>query len=83
MAFLFKLETKDGTPAEPPMLQSAVPNWREGDTIPLAPGAALRVVDAAKTCARGISGGSARGRFPRAHESLGEPALALAAGGPG
>jgi hypothetical protein len=33
--FLFKLETTDGVPAEPPTLSSAVPNWRPGDTIPL------------------------------------------------
>lgn len=24
---------RDGTQAEPPTLSSAVPNWREGDTI--------------------------------------------------
>jgi hypothetical protein len=35
MAFLFKLETADGVPAEPSTLTSAVPNWRFGDTIPL------------------------------------------------
>jgi hypothetical protein len=35
MAFLFKLETIDGAPAEPPSLATAVPNWRAGDTIPL------------------------------------------------
>jgi hypothetical protein len=35
MAFLFKLETRDGQAAEPPMFRSAVPNWRAGDTIPL------------------------------------------------
>jgi hypothetical protein len=34
MAFLFRLETKDGAPAEPPTLSVAVPNWRSGDTIP-------------------------------------------------
>jgi len=34
--FLFRLETKDGEPAEPPTLSAAVPNWREGDTIHLA-----------------------------------------------
>ena len=34
MAFLFKLETTDGAPAEPPTLSTAVPNWR-GDKIPL------------------------------------------------
>ncbi len=42
--FLFKLETKDGLPAEPPTLSSAVPNWRAGDTIPLGR-RTLRVVD--------------------------------------
>jgi hypothetical protein len=35
MAFLFRLETRDGTSAEPPTLTTAVPNWRPGDTIPL------------------------------------------------
>jgi hypothetical protein len=35
MAFLFRLETRDGVPAEPPTLSSAVPNWSSGDTIPL------------------------------------------------
>jgi hypothetical protein len=33
--FLFRLETVDGVPAEPPTLATAVPNWRAGDTIPL------------------------------------------------
>src|SRR6266487_3469047 len=35
MAFLFRLETADGVPAEPATLTSVVPNWRPGDTIPL------------------------------------------------
>jgi len=35
MACLFKLETTEGTPAEPPSLATAVPNWRSGDEIPL------------------------------------------------
>jgi hypothetical protein len=35
MAFMFRLEQKDGSPANPPTLKSAVPNWRTGDTIPL------------------------------------------------
>jgi len=35
MAFLFKPETAEGLPAEPPTMRSAVPNWRPGDTIPL------------------------------------------------
>jgi hypothetical protein len=42
--FLFRLETADGAPAEPPTLTSAVPNWRAGDTIPLGR-RTLRVVD--------------------------------------
>jgi hypothetical protein len=42
--FLFTLETTDGTPAEPPTLTSAVPNWGTGDTIPLGRGRTLRVV---------------------------------------
>jgi hypothetical protein len=43
-AFVFRLETSDGTPANPPRLESAVPNWRAGDTIPLG-ARTLRVVD--------------------------------------
>jgi len=43
-AFLFRLETNDGAPADPPKLESAVPNWRAGDMIPLGP-RTLRVVD--------------------------------------
>jgi hypothetical protein len=35
MAFLFKLETIDGVPADPPTLASAVPNWKAGDLVPL------------------------------------------------
>ena len=44
MTFTFKLEQANGTPAEPPTLRSAVPNWRVGDTIPLGRDRALRVV---------------------------------------
>jgi hypothetical protein len=42
-AFLYRLEQEDGTPADPPTLRTAVPNWSEGDTIPLG-GRTLRVV---------------------------------------
>jgi hypothetical protein len=44
MAFLFRLKTVDGRPAEPAQLTSAVPNMRPGDTIPLGR-RTLRVVD--------------------------------------
>jgi hypothetical protein len=44
MAFLFRLETVEGAKTEPPMLKTAVPNWRPGDTIPLGH-RMLRVVD--------------------------------------
>jgi hypothetical protein len=43
MAFMFKLRLEDGTPADPPRLETAVPNWRSGDTIPLG-GRTLRVL---------------------------------------
>jgi hypothetical protein len=35
MAFEFHLERPDGTPAEPAVLSTAVPNWEPGHTIPL------------------------------------------------
>jgi hypothetical protein len=35
MAFTYKLEHEDGTPADPPALDTAVPTWRPSDTIPL------------------------------------------------
>jgi hypothetical protein len=61
--FLFRLETPEGTPAEPPSIAVAIPNMRAGDTIPLG-GRTLRVVrvrddDAA---ARAESAYSPRGR---------------------
>jgi hypothetical protein len=37
MAFTFKLEHPDGTPADPPTLRRAVPNWEIGDKIPFGP----------------------------------------------
>ena len=43
-AFTFTLENEDGTPADPPTLKTAAPNWRHGDTIPLGNGRTLRVV---------------------------------------
>jgi hypothetical protein len=45
MAFTYKLELEDGTPANPPTLRTAVPTWNAGDTIPLGRGRILRVVD--------------------------------------
>ena len=44
-AFAFKLEREDGTPADPPTLRTAVPNWSAGDTIPLGRDRTLRVVE--------------------------------------
>ena len=43
-AFAFKLEPQDGTPADPPTLKTAVPNWTAGDVIQLGRGRTLRVV---------------------------------------
>jgi hypothetical protein len=45
MPFTFTLEHEDGSPAEPPTLSSAVPNWSPGDTIPLGGNRSLRVVE--------------------------------------
>jgi hypothetical protein len=44
MAFLFRLETKDGVPAEPPTFQSAIPGWAAGDAITLGAGRRLVVL---------------------------------------
>jgi hypothetical protein len=43
--FTFRLEHDDGTPADPPVLHTAVPNWCAGDAIPLSAERALRVVE--------------------------------------
>jgi hypothetical protein len=32
-SFAFRLEREDGTPADPPTLQAAVPNWSAGDVM--------------------------------------------------
>jgi hypothetical protein len=42
--FAYKLERADGTPAEPATLKTAVPTWRQGDTIPLGQGRMLQVI---------------------------------------
>ena len=42
----FRLELKDGTPADPPSFRSPPGvSWEAGDTIPLGRHGALRVVD--------------------------------------
>jgi hypothetical protein len=43
--FAFKLENEDGTPADLPVLHTAVPNWAAGDTIPLGADRMLRVIE--------------------------------------
>jgi hypothetical protein len=44
MAFVFKLELADGTPADPPTFTSAVPDWRPGHTVQIGR-RTLRVID--------------------------------------
>jgi hypothetical protein len=44
MTFTFKLERLDGTPAEPPSIESSVLSWHPGDTIPLGPNRTLQVI---------------------------------------
>jgi hypothetical protein len=43
--FTFKLEHEDGTPADPPVLYTAVPNWNVGDAIPVSAGNSIRVIE--------------------------------------
>ena len=43
--FLFKLERRDGTAADPPQLHTSEPNWRPGHVIPLDRDRSLEVVD--------------------------------------
>jgi hypothetical protein len=43
--FAYKLELADGTPADPPTFNTAVPTWHQGDTIPLGKDRMLRVID--------------------------------------
>jgi hypothetical protein len=43
-AFTYKLELEDGTPADPPTLETAEPSWRPGDTIVLGRNKALWVI---------------------------------------
>jgi hypothetical protein len=43
--FTYRLELEDGTPADPPILDTATPTWRIGDTIPLGRDRILRVID--------------------------------------
>jgi hypothetical protein len=42
MAFIYKLEHEDGTPADPRTFKTAMPNWRPGETIPLGRDRTLR-----------------------------------------
>jgi hypothetical protein len=42
--FLFRLETPEGAPADPPTLEAAVPDWRPGHSIYFGGGRTLRVV---------------------------------------
>jgi hypothetical protein len=46
MAFTYRVENEDGTPADPPVLHTAVPTWQAGDTIPLGRDRILRVIEA-------------------------------------
>ena len=65
MAFKFKLEHEDGTPADPPVLHTAVPNWSAGDTIPLSAERTLRVVEIRPSTGGREPGASRRARLRR------------------
>ena len=44
MAFKYKLVLEDGTPADPATFVTAVPTWREGDTVLIRPGFEFEIV---------------------------------------
>lgn len=44
MTFTFKLERLDGTPAEPPSIETTILRWEPGDKIPLDAKRTLKVV---------------------------------------
>jgi hypothetical protein len=43
LGLTYRLELQDGTPADPPVLHSAISTWQAGDAIPMG-GRTLRVV---------------------------------------
>jgi hypothetical protein len=45
MAFIFKLEHEDGTPADPPTLHTAAPNWSPWRHDPAQPRQDLVVIE--------------------------------------
>jgi hypothetical protein len=44
MAFIYRLEDEDETPAEPPTIRRSTLNWRQGDKIYLTGERTLRVL---------------------------------------
>jgi hypothetical protein len=44
-ALTYRLELADGNAAEPPTFQTTTYNWRRGDTIFIARGRTLRVIE--------------------------------------
>jgi hypothetical protein len=61
MAFTYKLEREDGSPADPPTYRSSTLNWRQGDKIPLNAERTLHVLgvrddDADQTACAGRRG---------------------------
>ncbi len=44
MTFTFKLERLDGTPAEPPSIETTILRWEPGDKIPVDAKRTLQVV---------------------------------------
>jgi hypothetical protein len=64
--FLFRLETVDGAPAEPPTFATAVPNWWAGDVISLAR-RQLRVIGKGRRRSRPTAGADHRGHGRMSH----------------
>jgi hypothetical protein len=45
MPFQFRLELRDGEPADPPTFATGVPNWRPGDTLVTGPNRRYTVLE--------------------------------------
>jgi hypothetical protein len=52
MLFAFRMELANGEPADPAKLETAVPNWRLGDSVFVSPKAALPRHRRPRWCAR-------------------------------
>jgi hypothetical protein len=68
MAFAYRPELEDWTPADPPTFRTAVPSWRDGDVILLAAPVASRAPGARRRRRPGSHAGRRGGRVTADHD---------------